>query len=92
MMAKDRNKRYASVRDLIIDLECLLAGEPPKLARQHIEARLLAELGKGEADEDDGPRRMRHRSYDTRLQIWIWIMGILLGISVLVNLVLAMKR
>jgi serine/threonine-protein kinase len=92
MMAKDRNKRYASVRDLIIDLECLLAGEPPKLARQHIEARLLAELGKGEADEDDEPRRMRHRSYDTRLQIWIWIMGILLGISVLVNLVLAMKR
>ena len=31
MMAKDRRKRYATADDLIIDLECLLAGDAPKL-------------------------------------------------------------
>jgi serine/threonine-protein kinase len=33
MMAKDRRNRYQDPGDLIIDLECLLAGEAPKLAR-----------------------------------------------------------
>src|SRR5207244_4514018 len=32
MMAKDRRKRYPTPDDLILDLECLLHGEPPKLA------------------------------------------------------------
>ncbi|HEV3203693.1 MAG TPA: serine/threonine-protein kinase [Gemmataceae bacterium] len=92
MMAKDRSRRYASVRDLILDLECLLAGEPPKLARQQIEARVLEELGKGEAEEEDEPRRRGNRAREASLQIWIWILGVLLGVSVLVNLILVMKR
>ena len=53
MMAKDRKQRYRNPDDLIVDLECLLNGEPPKLARQRIEAGTLQELAEGEADEDE---------------------------------------
>ena len=47
MMAKDRRKRYANADDLIIDLECLLSGDPPKLARKKIEAGTLRGLAGG---------------------------------------------
>src|SRR5262249_49909625 len=38
MMAKDRRQRYQTPGDLITDLEFLLNGEPPKLARQRAHA------------------------------------------------------
>ncbi len=34
MMAKDRNRRYASTRDLLIDLEAIAAGQPPLQAQK----------------------------------------------------------
>jgi serine/threonine-protein kinase len=85
MMAKDRNERYPTPGDLIIDLECLLAGEPPKLARQRIEAASLAELAQGEAADDDesheGETAGRHR-------VWLAVLGTALAVSVLLNVVL----
>src|SRR5205807_180447 len=53
MMAKHRKARYQTPEDLIIDLECLSRGEPPKLARQRLEAASLKALAKGETDEED---------------------------------------
>jgi serine/threonine-protein kinase len=90
MMAKDRDQRYRNPDDLIIDLECLYSGEPPRLARQHIEASTLKELAEGEADEemdalpggDGGPG----------LLLWIGILGGLLGLSLIFNLVLLLRR
>ena len=61
LMAKERRKRYATADDLIIDLECLLAGEPPKLARKKMEAGTLAGLGEGEADEPEDEARNGRR-------------------------------
>ncbi|MBI1917558.1 MAG: serine/threonine protein kinase [Planctomycetes bacterium] len=52
LMAKDRRQRYQKAEDLIIDLECLLNDEPPRLARQRIEASTLASLGEGEEEEE----------------------------------------
>lgn len=87
MMAKDRGQRYRSPDDLILDLECLLAGEPPKLARQRIQATTLAELSQGEAadDEADGARSWNQLP-------WTAILGVLLGLSVLINVVLFLKK
>jgi len=53
LMAKDRRQRYQKPEDLIIDLECLLNDEPPRLARQLIEASTLASLAEGEEEEDE---------------------------------------
>ena len=90
MMAKDRRKRYATADDLIIDLECLLAGDPPKLARRKIEANTLRELAEGDADEpDDAPERA---SGPPMPWVWIGVLGGLLGLSILMNLILMLRR
>ena len=51
MMAKDREERYRSPEDLIVDLECLLQGERPKIAEQKMDA--LAMLSQGEAADEE---------------------------------------
>jgi serine/threonine-protein kinase len=88
MMAKDRNERYRHPDDLIIDLECLLSGDPPRLARQRIEATTLAALAHGEAVEEDN----EERDNPSRLLIWVAILGGLLGLSALLNLFLILRR
>jgi serine/threonine-protein kinase len=53
MMVKDRRKRYQKPDDVVIDLECLLGGAPPKLARQKLEADSLRGLAEGDEIEDE---------------------------------------
>src|SRR5205085_1112387 len=53
LLAKDRRRRYQSAADLILDLECLLRGEPPRLARRGVAAGALGALAGGEADEEE---------------------------------------
>lgn len=50
MMAKDRAKRYQTPDDVILDLNCLLAGETPMIAAQ--KADDLAKLAEGDLDGD----------------------------------------
>ena len=83
MTAKEPAGRYRTPDDLIIDLECLLNGESPKLAHQRIEASSLRDLAEGEADDDVLLRRKVGPS-------WAWV-GIMLGLlvfSILLNVVL----
>jgi serine/threonine protein kinase len=89
MMAKDRRRRYRKADDLILDLECLLSGEAPKIARQKIEAATLAALGEGEAEEEDV---MPGRSGPPHAWAWIAILAGLLGLSFLVNLILLIRH
>ncbi len=89
LMAKDRRRRYRKADDLIIDLECLLSGEAPKLARQRIEASTLAALGQGDTDEEETPAAP---SGPANAWMWIAILGGLLGLSFLVNLILLIRH
>jgi len=50
MMAKNRENRYRNPEDLILDLKCLLQGEPPMLAAKKAES--LAGLSEGDYDDD----------------------------------------
>ncbi|HVS39436.1 MAG TPA: serine/threonine-protein kinase [Gemmataceae bacterium] len=89
LMAKDRRQRYASADDLIIDLECLLSGDPPKLARKKIEEGTLRELAEGDADDEE---EQGHPSGPPLPWVWIGVLGGLLGLSVLMNLIQLMHR
>ena len=48
MMAKECKGRYQKPEDLVIDLECLLNNEAPKLARKRIKSADLNSLSEGE--------------------------------------------
>jgi eukaryotic-like serine/threonine-protein kinase len=91
LMAKERGRRYASADDVIIDLECLLAGEPPKLARRKIEEGTLRGLAEGEADEPEESEAERP-SGPPMPWVWIGVLGGLLGLSALVNLIVLLRR
>jgi serine/threonine-protein kinase len=89
MMARSREDRYRNADDLVIDLECLLGGEPPRLAHRKIGSGTLAALAEGEEDREvvevivrDGPPHG-----------WVWIafLGTLLGLSLLLDLVLLLR-
>jgi serine/threonine-protein kinase len=84
LMAKERRRRYQKAEDLIIDLECLLSGEAPKLARQQVQAATLAALSEGEVEEQD-----RAPAYPGPPYGWVWIavLGGLLALSLLMNLI-----
>jgi serine/threonine-protein kinase len=92
MMAKDRRQRYRNPDDLIIDLECLLNDEPPRLVRQRIEAATLQELAEGEADEEDEAPEESAGGPPGGAWLWIGALGALLALSALVNLVLLVRR
>jgi serine/threonine-protein kinase len=104
MMTKDRRQRYQTPEGLIVDLECLLSGEQPRLARPRIEAATLLELAGGElvADEDEGyaleakserssPRKSRKRK-QKQDSLWLAVLGIALALSLLANLALILLR
>jgi len=87
-MAKNREQRYRNPDGLILDLECLLAREPPRLARQQIQATTLEALTEGEAEEDEEKfAATSHTSWP-----WLAILAVLLGLSALVNLLLLLRH
>jgi serine/threonine-protein kinase len=95
MLAKNREHRYQSPDDLILDLKCLQRGESPMIAEQTTES--LAPLAQGESEADDGrgpsPEVMIElASYvNSRNQI-IATMAMLLAVSVITNLILFVVR
>jgi serine/threonine-protein kinase len=91
MMAKDRRMRYRTPADLIIDLECLLNGQPPKLARERINTGTLRALAEGEAeDEEDTDSRLLRP--DRTYPILAAVLGGLLTLSVIANLLLLIRK
>jgi hypothetical protein len=49
-MAKDRDQRYASTADLLVDLERVARGEAPLQARSAFQDELLENLADGQAE------------------------------------------
>src|SRR5207244_6519010 len=85
MMAKDRRQRYQRPDDLIIDLECLFTGAPPKLARQRLEAATLKDLAEGEEDVEDADRPEAPPGLP---YVWFAVLAGVLPLSLLANLLL----
>jgi len=92
MMSKDRRQRYRTADDLIIDLERLLNGEPPKLARERIGAGTLQGLASGETDEDRDDDQFTDSKESGNQLVWIIVLGAVLGLSLLLNLILMFRH
>lgn len=95
LLAKDREDRYPSARELLTDLERLARGEAPEYARPTVTRDVFAGLSAGKSLEPepvDPPSRYGKRAPDDEkvpptLPI---ILGVVAGLSVLMNIILVL--
>jgi serine/threonine protein kinase len=92
MMSKDREARYRTPDELILDLECLMRGEPPKIAGHRADA--LSVLAEGDAyDGPVGAASWAGRSAGAgKSGAAVVILSILLALSVLLNILQLLRR
>jgi eukaryotic-like serine/threonine-protein kinase len=89
MMTKDRTQRYRNAEDLLLDLECLARGQPPKLAHDRIDAGALEGLASGDAEHEE-KAGLSHRQAN-QFKIGLAVLGVAFVVSLLVNIVLFFK-
>ena len=88
MLAKKRDKRYPSCREILADLEYLARGEPPHYARQQLGHDVFNTLAQGDPTfpEDE-------RAHTSGAQFGVMLLlGVGLALSILVNIILAASR
>jgi eukaryotic-like serine/threonine-protein kinase len=97
MMSKNRDQRYRSPDDLILDLKCLQQGESPMIAGQKTDA--LAGLAEGDVSEDGvaaSPvselERVEMAGYINSRNTIIAALAAFLGLSILTNIVVLLTR
>ena len=86
MMAKDRDRRYPSTRDLLLDLEAIANGEPPLQARRRIDAGVLTGLTGGQQKNEE-TAEMAPPPEPSNTGTYLILLGAGLAISVILNIV-----
>jgi serine/threonine-protein kinase len=97
MLAKNRENRYPNPDDLILDLKCLVQGEPPMIAGQKLDS--LASLAEGDFADDAAPTSTVTDSEKAEIAATvnarnniIAALGVMLGVSVLTNVLLLLVK
>ena len=97
MMAKNRDNRYRTPDDLILDLKCLLQGESPMIAGQKTDA--LAGLAEGDVSEGEDAgsplaesERVEMAGYINSRNTIIAALAAFLGLSLLTNILVLLTR
>jgi serine/threonine-protein kinase len=94
MLSKDRDARYRTPDDLILDIDCLLRGERPKIAGHRDDT--LSSLADGDTQDDfvapAGRDSSRSASGPGAGGPAVLLLSLLLGISVLLNVVQFLGR
>jgi len=86
MMAKDRDRRYPSTGDLLLDLEAIANGEPPLQARRRIDAGVLTGLTGGQQKNEE-TAEMAPPPEPSNTGTYLILLGAGLAISVILNIV-----
>jgi len=89
MMAKNRENRYASTADVLVDLASVAAGESPLMARKRIDVDVLSGLASQASQEVPEPSTVVPE--ETGSQVSVVYMLVLLGVlaaSLILNVVL----
>jgi len=87
MMAKDRNARYSSTSDLLLDLEAIAEGRPPMQARKQIDAGLLSGLADADTAEEPAGAGAEVVGDQGNLMVYIIMLAAALAVSLLFNLI-----
>jgi serine/threonine-protein kinase len=95
MMAKNREHRYQTPDDLILDLKCLLRDESPMIAGQKPETLLALAEGESDSEAQAAPsseEMVEIASYVNNRNQIIATMAMLLAVSVITNVILLVVR
>ena len=88
MMAKNRDERYPSCKELLADLDLLAGGEAPHYAEQFLGQDVFATLARGEAQQIRREELSAARRSGPPASVAI-ILGLVAALSILVNIILA---
>ena len=86
MMAKKRSDRYASAKNLLVDLQAICRGEPPLQAREKFNPAVLEKLAVGNKPPELIEEELANKEPDA-VNWWPILLGSLLLISVLLNVI-----
>jgi len=94
MMAKDRNRRYASTEDMLVDLQAIAVGEPPLQARKRIDSAVLSGLAEevSRRDQQQPTEPSTRHAASGNLWIYLIILASALAASVIANVILLLLR
>ncbi|MCP4377111.1 MAG: serine/threonine protein kinase [bacterium] len=90
MMSKDRNRRYSSTSDLLLDLEAVAQGHPPMQARKQIDTGVLSGLaGENTTATDDSSATVDIAvgAENGDLMVYIIMLAAALAVSILFNVI-----
>jgi serine/threonine protein kinase len=91
MMAKDRNNRYSSTSDLLLDLEAIAEGRPPAQARKQIDAGVLSGLtGAGVTETPEAPQTevdIPETHTNSDIMVYVIMLAAALAVSILFNII-----
>lgn len=87
MMARKRNHRYNSTRELLQDLEAVAKGESPMIARANAPGQVLNTLAEAEAGVASDHLQVV-TVMDPQTKVWLILLGAGLAISLLGNILL----
>lgn len=93
LMAKNRDDRYPSGRELLADIECLQRGQAPKFARQSVDAGVFETLSHGQplTASPSTPPPSDLPGWLTS-PVTLAVLGIVAALSIVVNIVLIASR
>ncbi len=99
LMAKNRDDRYSSARELLADLDALARGKPPTFARQNVSQDVFETLSAGQSVSPEpimrgsrGAAAVAHQGNGVGTSPLTIILGIVAGLSVLINAILLATR
>ena len=93
MMAKNREHRYASTQDLLLDLEAARRGEAPLQARGRINGDVLTGLaGNGEPSHPEAVIEYAPPIVEQRQTLYIILLASALLLSILLNIIMVFAK
>jgi eukaryotic-like serine/threonine-protein kinase len=99
LMAKNREDRYPSARELLVDLDLLARKQPPQHAQQYVGADVFETLSSGQKVESDPPAATGRRPSarptaraDSSATVLAIVLGVVAGVSLLINAILWATR
>jgi len=94
LLAKDRDDRYPSARELLVDLDLLMRDQPPAYARRQVGEDVFSSLSMGNAISDGmagGTAANRPRASNGP-PTWTIVFGVVAALSIIINLILWAAR